>query len=320
VSADPSIELVDLAQAYTFLLSNPDADLAQFAVALNSDVDEARSVIDQLASAALVEQQDGELVAVSPLLAMHRLISREHQHLEQRQATLRHSVDALSEILPQYWDVNIAASASSFTEDLPDLPTARRRLAELAAGAQVEVLSFAVARSLNSACAVGDSLDLAVLGRGVRLRTIYPELMADDAGIREYAAELKKHGGDVRVSASVPLCMIIVDRVTAVVPHDPDHPARGCLVITHAGTVSAMVALFHAQWGAAREIDTDGDVSALERMVLQQLAMGAKDETTARHLGMSVRTIRRCVADLMARVGATSRFELGITAARRNWI
>ncbi len=50
------------------------------------------------------------------------------------------------------------------------------------------------------------------------------------------------------------------------------------------------------------------------------LAQGHKDEACARNLDVSVRTVRRMVADLTERVGAGSRFELAILAARGGWI
>ncbi|MFE7408952.1 response regulator transcription factor [Streptomyces laurentii] len=57
-----------------------------------------------------------------------------------------------------------------------------------------------------------------------------------------------------------------------------------------------------------------------EREVLRMLANGDKDETVARALGISVRTERRMVADLLARTGASSRFELGVKAAKAGWV
>ncbi|SBW18549.1 regulatory protein LuxR [Candidatus Protofrankia californiensis] len=57
-----------------------------------------------------------------------------------------------------------------------------------------------------------------------------------------------------------------------------------------------------------------------ERLLLQLLSLGAKDEAAARHLGVSVRTVRRMIADLMRRMDARSRFQAGILAAERGWL
>lgn len=53
----------------------------------------------------------------------------------------------------------------------------------------------------------------------------------------------------------------------------------------------------------------------LQRQILQLLAEGAKDETIARVLGISVRTCRRHVAEIMSSLDAVSRFQAGANAA-----
>ena len=58
----------------------------------------------------------------------------------------------------------------------------------------------------------------------------------------------------------------------------------------------------------------------MRRLLLEQLARGAKDEQIARTLGLSLRTVRRRVADLMDDLGAGSRFQAGVEAVRRGWI
>lgn len=54
---------------------------------------------------------------------------------------------------------------------------------------------------------------------------------------------------------------------------------------------------------------------ATARSVLECLAAGLKDEAAARRLSMSLRTYRRHGADLMVRLHAPSRFQLGVRAA-----
>jgi DNA-binding NarL/FixJ family response regulator len=60
--------------------------------------------------------------------------------------------------------------------------------------------------------------------------------------------------------------------------------------------------------------------TASELLLLRLLADGSKDEAAARALGVSVRTVRRMVADLMRRLDARSRFQAGILAQRRGWL
>ena len=58
----------------------------------------------------------------------------------------------------------------------------------------------------------------------------------------------------------------------------------------------------------------------MRTFLLQQLAAGAQDEQIARRLGVSLRTVRRRVADLMSELGAESRFQAGVEASKRGWI
>ena len=53
-----------------------------------------------------------------------------------------------------------------------------------------------------------------------------------------------------------------------------------------------------------------------EQRVLEELALGYKDETAARRLGISRRTLRRRVHDAMGKLGADSRFQAGVLYAR----
>ena len=52
--------------------------------------------------------------------------------------------------------------------------------------------------------------------------------------------------------------------------------------------------------------------------MLDLLQMGMKDESIARQLGVSLRTVRRRIADLMDDLGASTRFQAGAEAARRD--
>lgn len=66
---------------------------------------------------------------------------------------------------------------------------------------------------------------------------------------------------------------------------------------------------------------TDGSgLTEQQTAVLRLLASGAKDEAIARNLGVSVRTVTRIVAELTSELGATSRFQAGVLAARLGWL
>jgi DNA-binding CsgD family transcriptional regulator len=55
--------------------------------------------------------------------------------------------------------------------------------------------------------------------------------------------------------------------------------------------------------------------SALKSQIIMLLAEGAKDEAVARRLGISLRTCRRHVADILDQLESSSRFQAGVRAA-----
>jgi DNA-binding NarL/FixJ family response regulator len=68
---------------------------------------------------------------------------------------------------------------------------------------------------------------------------------------------------------------------------------------------------------AAQEPD---GITATERQLLRLLLDGHTDESAARRLGVSLRTVRRIMAGLTRRLGARSRFQAGAFAQARGWL
>ncbi|MGE6730321.1 response regulator transcription factor [Streptomyces sp. NPDC059900] len=62
------------------------------------------------------------------------------------------------------------------------------------------------------------------------------------------------------------------------------------------------------------------DLSSTERALLRLAAEGCTDAAAASRLHVSHRTARRMMAALMERLGARSRFEAGVKAARLGWL
>jgi DNA-binding CsgD family transcriptional regulator len=97
--------------------------------------------------------------------------------------------------------------------------------------------------------------------------------------------------------------------------------SRGYLVVRAPALVAMARDLFEQYWARGAGLPTsrleDGDDV---RPVLELLQLGLKDESIARHLGVSLRTVRRRVAMVMDDLGASTRFQAGMEAARRGLI
>ncbi|MEU9988809.1 hypothetical protein AB0E10_18825 [Streptomyces sp. NPDC048045] len=90
-------------------------------------------------------------------------------------------------------------------------------------------------------------------------------------------------------------------------------------MIRQPGIVAALVNLYESRWSRAADLDAL-DLTATEARVLRALAAYGKDETAARELNMSLRKYRDHVADLMGRLGATTRFQAALRAVERGWL
>lgn len=71
---------------------------------------------------------------------------------------------------------------------------------------------------------------------------------------------------------------------------------------------------------ALEDTHTSSALPAEDAHLLALMAQGLKDEVVARRLGLSLRTVRRRIAHLMAELDATTRFQAGIEAVRRGWL
>jgi DNA-binding CsgD family transcriptional regulator len=162
-------------------------------------------------------------------------------------------------------------------------------------------------------------------GRDVTVRGIHPDGVRDDMAGRQLTTRLDEQGGAVRTLPALPLDLQIIDRRTAVIPVDQSDLLQGVLVIDETGPVAALQALFDGLWqradplGVSPEHRQDG-LGGQSSAVLRLLAQGLTDTTIARRLGISLRTERRIITDLMARLGAQSRFQLGQQAALRGYL
>ncbi|MGL4175881.1 MAG: hypothetical protein ACRCSN_07355, partial [Dermatophilaceae bacterium] len=96
-----------------------------------------------------------------------------------------------------------------------------------------------------------------------------------------------------------------------------DDPAGGYAVIRDPLVIRLYTAYFDIAWKHAIPAPTVSGGASGDPRLVELLELGMKDEAIARHLGVSLRTVRRRVATLMAVNGVNTRFQLGSALARR---
>jgi len=130
----------------------------------------------------------------------------------------------------------------------------------------------------------------------------------------------------VRAGVHVRICLaelahetIIIDRRVVILAGPPVAGVREYSVVFAPEVVAGVRSLFLSTWQAATELTEylparPPHVDEQGLAILRLLSAGQKDETAARSMGLSVRTYRRRVAELMTLLGAESRFQAGVRA------
>lgn len=165
--------------------------------------------------------------------------------------------------------------------------------------------------------------DTALLSRGVQLKIAYQADAVRTPPMMQYVSDLAAVGAEIRIMRRQIHRIMILDRRVVFVAVSPDSLDLPYLMISEPALVRSLCAQFASNWRVAHSIGiTAEDVLDFERVreILRVLATGATDESAARQLGISDRTVRRRVAAVMDLLGATSRFEAGVKAVEAGWL
>lgn len=313
---------------YRFFLRHPNSGLDSEKITFDTDRHVVDRAFERLRDLGLVRyHHDRGIVAMDPVVGIEKLIETRLEALNEELRNVSAARTAIPVLLEDQ-QAGRLSPVSSDIERIEGLDEIRARLDDLAFFAHREVMAMQPDGPLSAEyIEAARPLDTRCLRRGVLMRTIVlNEAVADDR-TEKYVQELVALGANVRSVEHSMERMIIYDRTVAVVPIDPGNSARGALIIRQPSLVMSMIALFDRVWGDARPVEasesapTAGEnLQLLEKQILTVLSNSSKDEIAAREMGMSVRTFRRHVADLMTRLGASNRFQAALLAKDRGWL
>ncbi|MFE7180992.1 hypothetical protein [Streptomyces erythrochromogenes] len=258
--------------------------------------------------------------AVSPYTAAAELVGPEENRLRRRLETLERTRARLSSLIPLYEETYRRGADSGAVEVVESRDRVMLLIADTAARCTEEVLTVQpgggrppgyLERALPR--------DLEMLGRGVRLHTLYQHTARYSPGTQEYVQAVAAAGAEVRTLGELFGKMLVFDRATAFLPvwDNPD----AAVVLREPSAVAFLCSVFANAWSLAEPFSasyTATTSAQLQDTIAGRLAGGAKDELIARRLGMSLRTCRRHIADLMDELGAESRFQAGYLLALRS--
>ena len=326
-AAPDSLEALGLAvgpeRVYRCLLSAQGAQtIDQIAGALSVEPADVDAWLIDLVADELCVRDGTSVEAAPPHSALVRLFSRREEALAQAARRLHESRGRVDELLAAY----LAGHRSRLTDKLDRVDSTegvRAALRHIAGRATTSVLS--VVAEVPPLRALEESLDSdrAALDRGVQLRCVYPSAMLDDPALAAVVRVQAASGAAIRLHPAPRLRALVIDDVTAVLPVDPVGARPGAWLVREEGLLAPVQALLTSIWASGFPLSAevaDAVAEARIREVFHLLAQGVKDEGIARRLGTSVRTVRRLVADGMELLGASSRFEAGVMAARKGWL
>jgi DNA-binding CsgD family transcriptional regulator/sugar-specific transcriptional regulator TrmB len=312
---------------YLTMLRHPGTDVADVARRLGIDDQEIRKSLDELAQLSLLRSSHadpGTLRPVDPGAGLPALLARRQAECAAQQQMLDEARTAVARLLAEHASPDAVPAPA--VEYLAGADAVRTRSRALASSATREVCSFlAFDHRLVPDIRAWSMVDAEPVRSGIRSRIVFRGSIRNHPPALRYAHRLSDLGVEVRLALVLPAALLIVDGTRALVTAELDGESAEAVVLSAAGPVSALRALFSSVWTAAAPLAVprppdEGRLCSQRRQVLQLLAEGCTDETVARRLGVSIRTVRRLASDLLSRLQARSRFQAGARALARGWI
>ncbi|WP_066072822.1 LuxR C-terminal-related transcriptional regulator [Frankia sp. EI5c] len=319
--------------AYRLWLRHPEMGVDGVAAAVGQPAGAVRRSRDRLVELSLLlpsTERPGHLVAVHPEAGLEHLLQAQHEALIRRHERLVRARAQVNTFVSEYLD-NRPGGDGAEVEHIDSADQARVELLTLLGRSEKEVLALHTRQGMPPALTAEVlPVELRALRRGVTMRSVLPRTVnTDETGVG-YVRTVASHGLEARVTDDPRIDATTVDGRVGLVQFISPGADQLALIVRSPALANLVTQLFEQVWESAEPLASpDGGVaengaddrpSDTERLLLRLLSLGVKDEAAARHLGVSVRTVRRMVADLMMRLDARSRFQAGTVAARRGWL
>lgn len=303
-------------RVYVLLLEYPSATIPEISRTLGLSRGSTEQTVAALASKGLVTEEAGPTPnwrAVAPDVAIEALVAQQQEELARARLAASAFRERARQAAAQRHD-----QVADGVESVAGSTAVAQRLWQLQVAAEQEVLAVGLPVIGWWAADEHDPVELSCLRREVSYRALY----ARDALAAPNAAEAIRSrveaGAEARV-AEPSVELLLVDGRVAALPRFGDDEPASAVVVRSEPLVSAMAALAEAAWADATPLvfTVEGTVvpddGVQEDIVylIALLAAGCKDETVARQLGVSTRTLDRRVRVLMDELSAVTRFQAG---------
>ncbi|MEV7566142.1 helix-turn-helix domain-containing protein [Streptomyces tanashiensis] len=312
---------------YQELRARPEAGFDEVADGFDLSADERDRCRRELASLGLTATREASdpgprPLVVDPDVALLRLLRRERDRLQDRLAATSRAHTALEALAGPFLRAGAAPRSEVEVEIVTDPQRVLRELTDLTASVRTAVHVMHTGSVRREDMAAELERDRSRAARGVRVRAMYSRRVGTVPEMTQHLEDRAALGVELRLSPVVPMNMVLADENFALLPTDPHDPDSPTILARGPGLVRSYLALYEYCWQAAARYGEEpgepgGDgLSDQQRAALHMLASGIKDEQIARSLGVSLRTVSRLLSEVMQELGAASRFEAGVKAAR----
>ncbi|NUP01682.1 MAG: helix-turn-helix transcriptional regulator [Nonomuraea sp.] len=311
---------------YTAVLRLHRATRTDLAQAMDGTVEKVGRQLDDLVKLGVVDEQSGEYLARHPAAALGRVIAERLDRLAEESRRIDSALGSIRGLIRDY-DAGRNYQSGTFPVEMVNGADV---LYESVVGIAVQSPPMQLLTAIPDERTMHDFArkfaDPWIDAQNRQLLTVHvivPVSTLSLPGVRDQLTRLAETGGKVRTLDRVPSWFMTAGPEVAGLPalwggNLPDHAYNFYLVRTPI-VVGMLRSLFEELWGRAVPLPWgrrgDGMVQ-----VLRLAAQGMCDDSIARQLGVSVRTVRARFADAMAELGAQSRFHAGVEAARRGWL
>lgn len=311
---------------YTTALRLHRATLRELAQAMDDPIDTVGPRLDKLVRLGVLDERSGEYLARHPASALGRLFAERLERLAEESRRIDSALDSIRGLIRDY-DAGRDFQEGPF---LIEAVSGEDILYESVVGMAVQSPLMRVRTIMPDERTVADFTqkfaDLWVDAQQRGLLTVSAIIPVDTLalpGVRDQVTRLTESGGRVRTLGRLPSWFMTAGLGVAGLPAQwggnlPDH-AYNFYLVRAPIVVGVLRALFDELWGRAVPLPWGRRGGGMGQ-VIRLAAQGVCDESIARQLGVSVRTVRARFADAMTELGAQSRFHAGVEAARRGWL
>lgn len=318
---------------YETMIEAPPGTVEELARSLGTTPAAMGSALESLESRGLVSRVPGSparFAAVAPDVALEVLLLQQEErlkrtrlHVEQLAARFR------------------SASGARNATELVEVVTGRRAVLERAQ--QIQLCARHEVRAIDKPPYaeppgekgfVPSPAELTQLARGIRYRTIYDQAGLDMHDLHTGIIPAIEAGEQARVLSTTPSKIWIADDQIAWMPLQIAPTAIEAIVVVHkSALLEALGALFETLWDRALPFEVfspepqPGQGTVMpdrptddEQRLLTLMVAGVPDDTIARQLGLSPRTVQRRIRGLMGRLDAGTRIQLAVQATLSGWI